>query len=389
MEGPTPVSALIHAATMVTGGVYLIARSNPIFSANPTLQTVVVSVGALTLLIGCIIGCAKDDIKRVLAWSTVSQIGYMFLGVGLGGAAYALAIIHLLSHGFFKADLFLGAGSVMHGMNDQVDIRRFGALSRYLRITWLTFAAGWLAIIGIPPLSGFFTKEPIIGAAFERGDWTSWLFGGAALAGAALTAFYMTRLFVLTFHGPKRWTDDITEPHESPPIMTVPLVLLAVGSFVAGGLMVWRDGLVHWLTPVLGEAAEHEPVIPHGLITTLSIVVTVLGAGGAYWLFRAGTALEPQPAGPIVTAARNNLYNDAFNEAVFEVPGRWLTRALVYVDGKGIDGAVNGLAATVGGSSGRLRRLQTGFVRSYAMSMLTGALLVVAAFLALQYGWLR
>jgi NADH-quinone oxidoreductase subunit L len=387
MEGPTPVSALIHAATMVTGGVYLIARSNPIFSANHTLQTVVVSVGALTLLIGCIIGCAKDDIKRVLAWSTVSQIGYMFLGVGLGGAAYALAIIHLLSHGFFKADLFLGAGSVMHGMNDQVDIRRFGALSRYLRITWLTFAAGWLAIIGIPPLSGFFTKEPIIAAAFERGDWTSWLYGGAALAGAALTAFYMTRLFVLTFHGPKRWTDNITEPHESPPIMTVPLVLLAVGSFVAGGLMVWRDGLVHWLTPVLGEAAEHEPVIPHGLITTLSIVVTVLGAGLAYWLFRAGTALEPQPAGVLVTAARNNLYNDAFNEAVFEVPGRWLTRALVYVDGKGIDGAVNGLAATVGGGSGRLRRLQTGFVRSYAMSMLTGALLVVAAFLAVQYGW--
>ena len=169
MEGPTPVSALIHAATMVTAGVYLIARSNPIFSANPTLQTVVVSVGALTLLIGCIIGAAKDDIKRVLAWSTVSQIGYMFLGVGLGGGAYALAIIHLLAHGFFKANMFLGAGSVMHGMNDQVDIRRFGGLSKYMKITWLTFMMGWLAIIGIPPLSGFFTKEPIIAAAFERG----------------------------------------------------------------------------------------------------------------------------------------------------------------------------------------------------------------------------
>ncbi len=213
MEGPTPVSALIHAATMVTAGVYLIARSNPIFNLNSTLQLIVVSVGALTLLLGCIIGAAKDDIKRVLAWSTVSQIGYMFLGVGLGGGAYALAIIHLLAHGFFKANMFLGAGSVMHAMQDQVDIRRFGALSKYMRTTWLTFMMGWLAIIGIPPLSGFFTKEPIIASAFERGDWTSWLFGGAALLGAGLTAFYMTRLFWLTFHGPKRWTEG-QHPHE-------------------------------------------------------------------------------------------------------------------------------------------------------------------------------
>src|SRR5439155_595902 len=167
MEGPTPVSALIHAATMVTAGVYLIARSNPIFSANPTAQTVVVAVGAATLLIGAIIGCAKDDIKRVLAWSTVSQIGYMFLGVGLGGVAYALALIHLLAHGFFKAGLFLGAGSVMHAMNDQTDIRRFGGLWRYLKITWITFGLAWLAILGIPPLSGFFSKDPIIEAAFN------------------------------------------------------------------------------------------------------------------------------------------------------------------------------------------------------------------------------
>jgi NADH-quinone oxidoreductase subunit L len=386
MEGPTPVSALIHAATMVTGGVYLIARSNPIFSANETLQTVVVSVGALTLLIGCIIGCAKDDIKRVLAWSTVSQIGYMFLGVGLGGGAYALAIIHLLAHGFFKAGLFLGAGSVMHGMHDQTDIRRFGDLWRYMRITWVTFGLAWLAIIGMFPFSGFFTKEPIIVAAFEREGWTAWLFGMAALAGAALTAFYMTRLFVLTFHGPKRWTEDIKHPHESPPVMTVPLVLLAVGSVAAGWLM--STSVVDWLTPVLGEHEEHKAVLSHGLITTLSLVVTVLGAGLAYALFRNGTALQEQPAGPVVTAARRNLYADAFNEAVFEKPGIFLTRALVFLDNRGIDGLVNGLAAAVGGGSGRLRRLQTGFVRSYATSILTGALLVVAAFLALQLGWL-
>ncbi|MBB5829401.1 NADH-quinone oxidoreductase subunit L [Micromonospora carbonacea subsp. aurantiaca] len=389
MEGPTPVSALIHAATMVTAGVYLIARSNPVFSANSTLQLVVVSVGALTLLLGCIIGAAKDDIKRVLAWSTVSQIGYMFLGVGLGGGAYALAIIHLLAHGFFKANMFLGAGSVMHGMNDQVDIRRFGGLSKYMKVTWITFMMGWLAIIGLPPLSGYFSKEPIIVAAFTRDDWTAWLFGGAALLGAGLTAFYMTRLFVLTFHGPKRWTEDIEHPHESPKLMTIPLILLAIGSVVAGGLMVWNDGLASWLTPVLGEAGEeHHAVLSHTVITILSLVVTIAGAGLAWSLFRNGTATEPQPAGVLVTAARRNLYTDAFNEAVFEKPGIFLTRALVFLDNRGVDGLVNGLAAAVGGGSGRLRRLQTGFVRSYATSILTGALLVVAAFLAVQAGWL-
>ncbi|MEV0267615.1 NADH-quinone oxidoreductase subunit L [Hamadaea sp. NPDC050747] len=383
MEGPTPVSALIHAATMVTAGVYLIARSNPIFSANPTLQTVVVSVGALTLLLGCIIGCAKDDIKRVLAWSTVSQIGYMFLGVGLGGVAYALAIIHLLAHGFFKANMFLGAGSVMHGMNDQTDIRRFGGLAKYMRITWLTFMMGWLAIIGIPPLSGFFTKDPIIEAAFNRPGWTGWLFGGAALLGAGLTAFYMTRLFVLTFHGPKRWTEDIEHPHESPAIMTIPLIFLAIGSIVAGYLMTLDDSVVNWLTPVVDPEGVTEEV--HRVSATtgalLSVAFTVVGAGFAYLLFRRGTALVEQPAGPVVTAARNNLYADAFNEAVFEKPGRWLTRGLVFLDNRGVDGLVNGLAALTGGGSSRLRRLQNGFVRSYALSMLTGALVVVGAFL--------
>lgn len=390
MEGPTPVSALIHAATMVTAGVYLIARSNPIFSANSTLQLVVVSIGALTLLLGAVIGMAKDDIKRVLAWSTVSQIGYMFLGVGLGGAAYALAIVHLLAHGFFKANMFLGAGSVMHGMKDQVDIRRFGGLAKYMKITWLTFMAGWLAIIGLPPFSGFFSKEPIIVAAFERDDWTAWLFGMAALLGAGLTAFYMTRLFVLTFHGPARWTEEIDHPHESPRLMTIPLILLAVGSIGAGALMV--GPVPEWLEATAGlgggSEAAHETVLSHLAITILSIGVTVLGAGLAWLLFRRGTATEPQPAGVLVTAARKNLYTDAVNETVFEKPGIFLTRALVYLDNRGIDGLVNALAASVGGGSGRLRRLQTGFVRSYATSILAGALLVVAAFLAVEAGWL-
>ncbi len=384
MEGPTPVSALIHAATMVTAGVYLIARSNPIFNASATAQTVVVCVGVVTLLIGCIVGGAKDDIKRVLAWSTVSQIGYMFLGVGLGGAAYALAIIHLLAHGFFKADLFLGAGSVMHGMKDQVDIRRFGGLWRFMRITWVTFGLGWLAIIGIPPLSGFFTKEPIIAAAFERPGWTGWLFGTAALVGAGLTGFYMTRLFVLTFHGPARWTEEIEHPHESPPVMTVPLILLALGSVVAGFLM--STSVVDWLTPVFGRPVEVAGHLSHAAVTWLSIGVTLFGVFAAWALFRAGTALVEQPAGPVVTAARKNLYGDALNETVFEKPGTYLTRALVFFDSRGIDGLVNGLAAGVGGLSGRLRRGQTGFVRSYALSMLGGALLVALAFLLVRLG---
>jgi NADH-quinone oxidoreductase subunit L len=388
MEGPTPVSALIHAATMVTAGVYLIARSNPIFNASPTAQTVVVSIGALTLALGAIIGCAKDDIKRVLAWSTVSQIGYMFLGVGLGGEAYALAIIYLLAHGFFKAGLFLGAGSVMHGMDDQVDIRRFGDLWRYMRITWITFGLAWLAIIGIPPLSGFFTKDPIIESAFNRPGWTGWLFGSTALLSAGITAFYMTRLFVLTFHGPKRWIQEPgvkpKVPHESPAVMTIPLILLAFGSVFAGYLM--STSVVDWLTPVFGTAPESVVRAPSWLITGFTVFVVLLGATLAYSLFRGGTALTPQPAGPLVTAARANLYGDAVNEAIFEMPGKYLTRALVYFDNKGIDGLVNGLAALVGGGSGRLRRTQTGFVRSYALSMLGGALLVAVAFLVVRMG---
>jgi NADH-quinone oxidoreductase subunit L len=384
MEGPTPVSALIHAATMVTAGVYLIARSFPIFDAAPAAQNAVVAVGAVTLLIGAIIGCAKDDIKRVLAYSTVSQIGYMFLAVGLGGYAYALGIIHLLAHGFFKAGLFLGAGSVMHGMNDQVDIRRFGNLAKYMKVTWVTFMLAYLAIIGFPFLSGFFTKDPIILAAFNRPGWAGWVLGSAALIGAGLTAFYMTRLYFLVFHGPQRWTEDIDHPHESPPVMTVPLILLAVGSAASGWLL--STSVVDWLRPVFGEREEAFVHLSHTAVTVLTMVFVFAGAGLSWALFRNGTAPQEQPAGPVVTAARRNLYFDTLNEVVFELPGKLLTRALVYLDNRGIDGLVNGLAAAIGGGSGRLRRLQTGFVRSYALSMLGGALIVVAAMLAVRLG---
>ncbi|MQM28829.1 NADH-quinone oxidoreductase subunit L [Glycomyces albidus] len=376
MEGPTPVSALIHAATMVTAGVYLIARSNVIFSLNPDVQTAVVVVGALTLLFGAVVGCAKDDIKRVLAWSTVSQIGYMFLAVGLGGAAFALGIIHLLAHGFFKAGLFLGSGSVMHAMNDQTDIRRFGGLWRTMPLTYATFAAGWLAIIGLFPFSGYFSKDPIIAAAFAREGWQGWVVGGAALLGAALTAFYMTRLFVLTFHGPKRWTEDV-HPHESPAIMTGPLVLLGLGSLAAGGLM--ASPVTEWLVPVFGEHHEPHGHLTHMQVTIATTAAVVLGAGLAWLLFRGGTDEVPRAAAWPVRLARADLGGEAVNRGLFERPGRLAASASVAVDGRVVDGAVNGLSAAIGGSSRRLLTLQTGFVRSYALSILSGAVIVVAA----------
>ncbi|QSB05854.1 NADH-quinone oxidoreductase subunit L [Natronoglycomyces albus] len=385
MEGPTPVSALIHAATMVTAGVYLIARSHIIFELNSTVQTTVVAIGAITLLFGCIVGCAQDDIKRILAWSTVSQIGYMFLAVGLGGAALALGIIHLLAHGFFKAGLFLGAGSVMHGMNDQTDIRRFGGLWKKMPWTYATFAAGWIAIIGMWPFSGFFTKDPIILAAFAREGWQGWVFGGSALLGAAITAFYMTRLFVLTFHGPKRWTDPDHHPHESPPVMVVPLVFLALGSVGAGFLL--AAGVPEWLSPVFGETTLAYGHLGHTEVMILTLSAVVLGAALAWWLFRSGGEKVQQPARTaIVRAARSSLYGDRANELVLETPGRFLTNASVWIDNRGVDGIVNSLAATIGGSSRRLLRLQTGYVRSYALSILFGAVLVVAALLVVFVG---
>lgn len=385
MEGPTPVSALIHAATMVTAGVYLIARSHAIFELNSTVQTTVVAIGAITLVFGCIVGCAVDDIKRVLAWSTVSQIGYMFLAVGLGGAALALGIIHLLAHGFFKAGLFLGAGSVMHGMSDQTDIRRFGGLWRKMPWTYATFAAGWIAIIGMWPFSGFFTKDPIIYAAFTRDGWEGWVFGGAALLGAALTAFYMTRLFVLTFHGPKRWTDPEHKPHESPPIMVIPLVLLAFGSVGAGYML--STGVEDWLNPVFGSGELPSGHLGHTEVMVLTIGVVIAGAALAWWLFRNGGDEVQQPARTaLVRAARANLYGDRANELVLEAPGRFLTNASVWIDNRGVDGIVNSLAASIGGSSRRLLRLQTGYVRSYALSVLLGAVLVLAALLVVYVG---
>lgn len=393
MEGPTPVSALIHAATMVTAGVYLIARSAPIYDQTPTARTVVLAVGAVTLLIGAIAGCAYDDIKKVLAYSTVSQIGYMFLAVGLGPAGYVAGLAHLLAHGFFKAGLFLGAGSVMHAMDDQVDMRRFGGLATKLPITFATFGLGYLALIGFPFLSGFYTKDAIIEAALDRDDVWGWVLGGVAVLGAGLTAFYMTRLMLMTFFGRARWGSDdplrpTPHPHESPPVMTVPMVVLSLGSIGAGFLLVEAVPLADWLEPVFGEEHGAEHVVAPltvGLVVTAVMLAGVLAA----WLFvgrREVPVTAPARVSPVTRAARNALYADTVNESLFMRPGQWLTRALVWVDNRGVDGAVNGLAAGLGGSSSRLGRTQTGFVRTYALGMLGGAVLVAGALLAVTSG---
>ncbi|MDV7083590.1 NADH-quinone oxidoreductase subunit L [Rhodococcus opacus] len=391
MEGPTPVSALIHAATMVTAGVYLIVRSNAIFDLAPNAQLAVVIVGAVTLLFGAIIGCAKDDIKKALAASTMSQIGYMVLAAGLGPAGYAFAIMLLLTHGFFKAGLFLGAGSVMHGMNDEVNMRRYGGLRTVMPITFVTFGLGYLAIIGIPPFSGFFSKDKIIEAAFAAEGVHGVVLGTVTLLGAGLTAFYMTRVMLMTFFGQPRWasgTSDasgdlpVADPHESPGVMTVPMILLAVGSVAAGALLAVGSSLQHWLEPVVG-AHHGEPALPVWAITALTLVVVLAGVAVAYRQYARQPIPEvaPEKVTAFTAAARKDLYGDAFNEAALMRPGQELTRTLVTVDGRGVDGAVNGFAALVGGTSMRVRRLQTGFVRSYALFMFAGAALLVATML--------
>ena len=380
MEGPTPVSALIHAATMVTAGVYLIVRSGPVFNLAPTAQTAVVTVGAVTLLFGAIIGCAKDDIKKALAASTMSQIGYMVLAAGLGPAGYAVAILHLLTHGFFKAGLFLGAGSAMHGMNDETDMRRYGGLRTLMPITYVTFGLGYLAIIGVPPFAGFFSKDAIIETAINAGGLRGVLLGGAALLGAGITAFYMTRVMLLTFFGQRRWEPG-THPHESPVTMTAPMVVLAIGSVGAGALLSLGGTLATWLKPVVGSA-EAEHAVPPWVTTVLALSAVAVGVLIAYRRYTAEVPrTAPQDVSALTVAARRDLYGDAVNEAIFVGGGRQFTRAMVAVDDTAIDGTVSGMTAGVRRVSDALRGLQTGYARSYALSMLAGAGLFAGAVL--------
>ncbi len=379
MEGPTPVSALIHAATMVTAGVYLIARSNAIYNAATWAATAVVVVGLITIFMGAIIGSAKDDIKKSLAGSTMSQIGYMVFAAGLGPIGYVFAIFHLLTHGVFKAGLFLGAGSVMHGMNDGVNMRRYGALKGVMVITFITFMAGYLAIIGIPPFSGFWSKDEIIHAAFERNS----IIGAAAILAAGITGFYMTRMVAMTFFGKKRWEDD-AHPHESPKVMTIPLIVLAIGStFMGMALLFWGD-IEKWLEPVVGYESVPTP-LPTWVYIVVTLVVVIIGAIIGWVSYARKDVPIEAPRGNVLTrAARQDLYGDAVNDVLVVEPTYRTADVLTTFDNKAVDGFVTWTARFVGDLSQRLRRSQTGFARSYALSMVGGAIILVVALILVR-----
>ena len=381
MAGPTPVSALIHAATMVTAGVYLITRSNFIFDAAPTAQLLVVIVGAITLLFGAIIGMAKDDIKKALAASTMSQIGYMVLATGLGPAGYEYAIMHLITHGFFKAGMFLGAGSVMHGTGDEVNMRKYGGLRHFMPITFATFGLGYLAILGVPPFAGFYSKDKIIESAFYSGGIQGILIGSIALFGAALTAFYMTRVMILTFAGTPRY-DVNNPPHESPFLMLLPMGILAIGSVTSGFLLARDKTLVHWLEPLFAPREGHgSEILPPVVISLMALTVVIIGASYAWFKYGRGPVADTAPTNVSVFTriARRDLLQDNFNESVFMRPGQALTRLIVKTDDVVVDGTVRGVAAATLGSGSALRTSQTGFVRSYAALIVIGAIALIAA----------
>jgi NADH-quinone oxidoreductase subunit L len=359
---------------MVTAGVYLITRSNAIFDGTAVAATAVVIVGVITMFMGAIIGSAKDDIKKSLAGSTMSQIGYMVLAAGLGPVGYVFAIFHLLTHGVFKANLFLGAGSVIHAMKDEQDMRRFGALRAVIVVTFLTFMAGTLAIMGIPPFAGFFSKDAIIHAAFE----VNWVVGVAGILAAGLTGFYMTRMAAMTFFGKARWDDD-QHPHESPAVMTIPLIVLGIGSAFAGMALLYWGNIETWLEPVTGLEEGTVPV-PEWVLLTVTLAVVLVGAAIAWMQYARRDVPVTAPRGSWLTrAAREELYGNQVNDVLVVGPTFYLSRFLVWFDNRVVDGIVNGSAAFVGGLSGRMRRLQTGFARSYALSMVGGAVLVVVA----------
>lgn len=396
MAGPTPVSALIHAATMVTAGVYLVVRSGAVYVASPAAAAAVAIIGAITLLFGAVVGSAKDDMKKVLAASTMSQIGYMMLGAGLGPIGWAFAIFHLFTHGFFKALMFLGAGSVMHGMADQVNMRRFGGLRGAMRITWITFMAGWLAILGVPPFAGFFSKDKIIEAAFSattfaghEATWAGWVLGLVAMVGAGITAFYMSRLFFMTFHGKARWTTEAegvaVHPHESSALMTVPMIVLAIGAVLIGGLLAVGDFYAHWLEPSIGAVHHAEPVMPVVAIQVITLVLVLAGALLAWRMYGASEVPTAVPAGRALTrAARNDLYQDEVNEALVVTPGRALVAAASGGDRHVVDGVVRGIAALARGAGRAVTATQTGNARTYASYILGGVVVALAIVLGFQ-----
>ena len=381
MEGPTPVSALIHAATMVTAGVYVIARSAAIYELASFASTVVATIGALTAIWAASIAMAQRDIKKVLAYSTISQLGYMFLAVG--ATAYVAGIFHLMTHAFFKALLFLGAGSVIHAMSDEQDMRRMGGLFGKMRVTAITMGIATLAIAGIPPLAGFWSKDEILASAFERGGWFSalWIIG---LITALITAFYMSRQWVLVFLGEPRWGDD-KHPHESPRVMTVPLIILA-GLSIVGGLIntPFRTSLEHFLEPSFELVQLQHP--PEGwlmfaILAGLSVFAGLVGVAVGLLTYR-----EPmqrwrrfeETFEPLWGTWEQAYRVDDIYGQVIVAPGKKLADVSAFgVDTGIIDGAVNGVGRVVRDIGQWARPLQTGFVRNYGVLFLGGALVVV------------
>ncbi|MDQ6910704.1 MAG: NADH-quinone oxidoreductase subunit L, partial [Actinomycetota bacterium] len=384
MEGPTPVSALIHAATMVTAGVFLMVRINPILGvAGDTTMSIIAWVGVITAFFAATIACAQNDIKKVLAYSTVSQLGYMFLAVGTG--AYVAAIFHMITHAFFKALLFLGAGSVIHGMGDEQDMKKMGGLRKWMPITASTFIFGWLAISGVFPFAGFWSKDDILANAFDKSI-ALWAIG---LITAFLTAYYMGRQVFLVFFGKERWNDAAEahgahgdmKPHESPWTMWVPLVVLAVGATFGGLLNLPFHGwefVDTWLEPVLGDRLR---VLTIGGDTELALAVTagalgLVGIGIAYLVYL-GHKVREEVMEPLVL--RRAWYVDPLYASIVEKPGRVLADVSAFVvDKRIIDGAVNGVAGAVRFGGSRLRAVQTGYVRNYALAVAAGAVLLLA-----------
>ncbi len=390
MAGPTPVSALIHAATMVTAGVYLFVRMSPILVLAPHAMEVIAWTGAATALVAATIGTTQWDIKKILAYSTVSQLGYMFLAVGVG--AFSAAQFHLMTHAFFKALMFLGSGSVIHAMHEEQDVRKMGGLSKYMPITYFTFLMGWLAIIGIPPFAGFFSKDEILWYAFSspHGSKALWFIGAVT---AACTAFYMTRLMALTFWGKPRFGSDV-HPHESPPTMAIPLIALAVLSVIGGWV-----GIPHvigeilpghpanyfhnWLEPVIGKVGSgHGSAMVEWALIGISVSLAVIGAliaYNSYVVHPEQSAKFAKLLGPVHTLVANKYYVDEFYFSRIINPLVRGSRALwLYIDVNFIDKATYVAGDLVAGAASFVRTVQSGKTQSYALYMALGLVLVIA-----------
>jgi NADH-quinone oxidoreductase subunit L len=412
MEGPTPVSALIHAATMVNAGVYLVARANPIFASAPEVMAGVAAIGIFTAILAASIAMTQTDIKRVLAYSTLSQLGYMFAALGVG--AFTAAIFHLMTHGFFKGLLFLGSGSVIHAVHDEQDMRKMGGLRKKIPQTYWTMLVGAIAISGIPPLAGFFSKDEILGESFKLGFQWVWAIGVVV---AVMTAFYMFRLIGMTFWGESRVDKAVEQKvHESPRVMTAPLWLLAIPSVILGAILTWPgpplgplfgvegEGLLHgWLHPIFEHGEEllghHEATFElggiDGILIAISVAVALAGMLAAWRLF--GVELGPLSGGArprlvaaltsrlhfLYRASANKWWFDDINHLLFVVIGGRLAAAMAWFDREIVDGIVNGIGAVTRRSGGGLARVQTGRVQNYALGIALGLIAMAGSYFVL------